>query len=122
MNGQMTMEKREERLRVVSPLTNIIEKENEVVIEAEMVGVDRNEIEIELNENELTIAGKQNRNGIPEGFTSLYRERRAFEYRRAFELSAMIDKENINAGHENGVLKLTLPKTKKAEPRKIAVN
>ena len=124
MAEQGTLERKKERARVmvISPLTNIIEKEKEVILEAEMASLTREDIDLELNDNELTITGKQRTNEIPEGFTILHRERSPLEYRRSFTLGSMIDKEKIKAKYENGVLGLTLPKTEETLPKKIGIN
>ncbi|MGR3319019.1 MAG: Hsp20/alpha crystallin family protein [Candidatus Anammoxibacter sp.] len=110
------------RIRTISPLTNIIEKEKEVVLEAEMAGLTQEDIDLELNGDELTITGKQRANGVPEGFTALYSERSPLEYKRRFTLGPMINKEAIKAKYENGVLGLILPKTAETLPRKLMIN
>ncbi len=122
MNGQTTLETEKEKTKVISPLTNIIEKEKEVILEAEMVGLTREDIDLELNGNDLTIVGKQRGNGVPVGYSTLYRERGPIEYRRSFTLGSMVKKESINAKYENGVLKLTLPKVEETQPKKLKIN
>jgi len=122
MNGQATLEVEKENTKVISPLTNIIEKEKEVILEAEMVGLTREDIDLELNGNDLTIVGKQRGNGAPEGYSTLYKERGPIEYRRSFTLGSMVKKESINAKYENGVLKLTLPKVEETVPKKLKIN
>ena len=124
MSEQTTLELEveKERSRVIAPLTNVVEKEKEVILEAEMVGLTRDDIELELNGNDLTIVGKQNGNGVPEGYKALYRERYPFEYRRRFTLGSMVKKESINAKYENGVLKLILPKVEETQPMKLKIN
>ena len=124
MSEQTTLELEveKERTRAASPLTNIVEKEKEVILEAEMVGLTRDDIDLELNGNDLTIVGKQNGNGVPEGYRTLYRERYPFEYRRRFTLGSMIKKEAINAKYENGVLKLILPKVEETQPIRLNIN
>ena len=122
MNGQTTLEEEKEKTKVISPLTNIIEKEKEVILEAEMVGLTREDIDLELNGNDLTIVGKQRGTGVPEGYSTLYRERGPIEYRRSFTLGSVVKKESINAKYENGVLKLTLPKEEETQPKKLKIN
>ncbi|MGR3219329.1 MAG: Hsp20/alpha crystallin family protein [Candidatus Anammoxibacter sp.] len=124
MAEQSTLERDKEcaRVRVISPLTNIIEKEKEVVLEAEMAGLTQEDIDLELNGDELIITGKQKPNTVPEGFTVIHREINTFEYRRSFTLGSMINKEAIKAKYENGVLGLTLPKTEETLPKKLTIN
>lgn len=122
MVEEKTLEIKEERARFITPLTNIVEKENEVVLESEMAGLTREDIDIQLNGNELTIVGKPGTNVVPEGYTKLYGERSPLEYKRSFTLSSTINMDAINAKYENGVLNLTLPKEEELLPKKIQIN
>jgi len=122
MSEHTTLEAKKEKTKIISPLTNIIEKEKEVILEAEMVGLTREDIDLELNGNDLTILGKQRGTGVPKDYSTLYRERGPIEYRRSFTLGSMVKKESINAKYEDGVLKLTLPKVEETVPKKLQIN
>ncbi len=124
MGQNSTLEKKNEceRERTVSPLINIIEKDKEFILEAEMAGLTRENIDMDLNDNELTITGKQRLNLAPEGYTVLHSERCPFAFKRSFSLGSTINKEAIKAKYENGVLVLSLPKTGETLPKKITIN
>ena len=104
----------------VSPNVNIVETKEGYVLEAEMPGVAREGLEINLEENVLTITGRR----VPDAgvVTLLYRESNPADYRRVFELSPSVDSEKITAQIEQGILTLNLPKAEKAMPRRINVN
>lgn len=107
--------------RVVQPLVNVQESDKEVVLEAEMVGLSKEDISLELKDDELLITGKVRETEPSKGYTLVHRERCPFEYVRSFVLGEMIDKEKIDAQYENGILKVTLQKTEAAHPRKIQI-
>jgi HSP20 family protein len=102
----------------VSPGVNIVETKEGYLLEAEMPGVNKAGLDIQLEENVLTLVGR--RAPAPEG-NSLYRESRAADFRRVFELDPSIDSQKISARIDQGILTLSLPKTEKVKPRKISV-
>jgi HSP20 family protein len=103
----------------VAPEVNIFESKDQYVLEAEMPGVNKEGLEITLQDNVLTIIG--HRADQPIGGEPLYRESRKADYRRVFELDPGIDGEKISARVDQGVLTLTLPKAERVKPRKITV-
>lgn len=111
-------EDRQER-PVVSPEVNIYETEDGYVLEAEMPGVPKDGIEVLLEGNTLTFAGK--RVDSPLGGTALFREVRPADYRRVFELDPAIDTARISAEMRQGILVLNLPKAERVKPRKIDI-
>ncbi len=103
----------------VTPEVNILETKDGYVLEAEMPGVNKDGLEITLDNNELTIVGRRaNETIVGE---PLLRERTNATYRRVFELDPAIDSSRIVAKIEQGVLNLTLPKSEQVKPRKINV-
>ena len=103
----------------VAPQVNIFETKDGYVLEAEMPGVNKEGLEITLEDNELTILGHRVVETTPG--EPLFRERHAADYRRVFELDPAVDGSKISARVEQGVLTLTLPKSEKVKPRKIDV-
>lgn len=105
----------------VEPVVNIFESENEIRLEAEMPGLPKDAMGIELEGDELVLTGKPAPSPELAGFTPVLAERAPAEYRRGFVLGADIDREKIRAKYENGILTVTLPKHERAKPRRIAV-
>lgn len=115
-----TVESPEYERDFITPVVDIYESKDGYVVEAEMPGVSKEGLEITLEGNELTITGHRK---LPEleGET-LFRESSGFDYRRMFELDPAIDTGKISAKMEQGFLTLTLPKSERVKPRKIAVS
>ncbi len=106
---------------VFIPEVDIFENEKEIVLLADMPGVKAENLNIDLNENVLKIAGDV----AP--FEGRDEEDIVIEYEvgrfvREFSISEVVDQERIEAKLETGVLRLVLPKKEKAAPRKITVN
>ena len=93
---------------------DVQEHENEYCIEAEMPGVKKEEINLELNEGKLTISVNREEEVEENKKNYIHRERRISSMQRAVYL-ADADSEGINAKLENGVLNITIPKLKKAD-------
>ena len=107
--------------RVIQPLVNVSETEKEVILEAEMVGLSKEDINLELKNDQLIISGKSRVEDPLKGYAALYRERCPLEYTRSFLLGDTIDKGKIDAQYENGILKVTLQKVEAAHPKKIEI-
>jgi len=108
------------RVNYLTPLANILESKDAYVLEAEMPGVNKDGLEITVENGELTIVGR--RAAVEVRGRELYRESRATDFRRSFELDPSIDTTKISAKIDQGVLTLTLPKAEAVKPRKIAVS
>ncbi|HEV2395284.1 MAG TPA: Hsp20/alpha crystallin family protein [Verrucomicrobiae bacterium] len=104
----------------VSPEVNIFENKDGYVLEAEMPGVNKGGLEITLEGNEITITGHRTEEALPGN--PLFRESQNGGFRRVFELDPAIDTARISARMDQGVLTLTLPKSERVKPRKIAVD
>ena len=102
------------------PRADIYETDEEIVVVADVPGVDENTVEITLESNVLTINGYVEPEE-PEGRSLSYAEYRVGDYQRAFSLSDQIDREGIEATVRDGVLRLHLPKVTEAKVKKIAI-
>lgn len=105
----------------LSPLVDIQEYENKIIMSVEMPGVDSQTLDVSLHDDELTIKGMKVKENIPKKYTSLLQERMIAEYYRVFRINADIEEENIAASYENGILTIELLKTKKPEPKRIEI-
>lgn len=106
--------------RVYNPAVDIIERKDNIVVIADMPGVDEKSVDITLEKNILTIYGKVEA-GIPEKHTLYLSEYGIGDYQRVFTLTDEVDREKIQATVKNGVLRIMLPKTEALKTRKIAV-
>ena len=103
----------------IAPAATVLENADGYTLEVEMPGVSKENLEMWVENNELTILGRRSMPSV-EG-TLLHRESRQENFRRAFELDPSIDAAKISAKIEQGVVTLTLPKAEQVKPRKITV-
>ena len=107
-------------VRYFVPATDIFETEDALTVVMEVPGVGREAIDISLENNVLKIEAKIDPAKY-DGMEPLYTEYNVGHFSRSFTLSNKIDREQISANLEDGVLTLTLKKAKEATPRKISV-
>jgi HSP20 family molecular chaperone IbpA len=101
------------------PRVDIYESDGEIVLVADMPGVDEKLVDITLESNVLTISGDVEP-VRPDGYELAYAEYRVGDYQRSFSLSNEVDQEHIEATLKDGVLRLCLPKAGPTT-KKIAV-
>ena len=103
------------------PPVDIFETERDITLLADMPGVAADDVNIDLREGVLTLSGDVKPwEGGEE--SDVLVEFEIGKYYRQFNLSEVIDQDKIDAKLEAGVLRLNLPKTEKAVPRRITVN
>lgn len=105
-----------------APETDVVETEHDIRVVTEMPGLKRENIEVDVENNVLTLRGEK-REERTEGETGKYHlaERRYGTFTRSFVLPRDVDPERIEATFENGVLIVVIPKSEKARRRRIAV-
>lgn len=107
--------------KVFLPAVNTYETQEEIVILADMPGVDEKNVDLTLENNVLTIQGRSQIEA-PAGYELAYAEYIPGDYRRSFKLSNdQIQTGKITASMKNGVLKVVLPKSEKVKPYRIEV-
>ena len=111
----------EKGLPRVKPATDIVETVDGFYIYMDMPGISKEELIIDLQEDEIKVSGKTNYASPTGGEKLLHVEFGNGEYYRGFTLSHIVDKTKIKASMKNGVLELHLPKADKAVPRKIDI-
>lgn len=105
---------------VFTPSVDIFESDKEIVLLADMPGVQADRLNIDLRDNTLTLDGEvEPFEG--KGEEDVIIEYEVGKYYRQFSLSEVIDQGRIDAQLNDGVLRLTLPKVEKAAPRTITV-
>jgi len=104
----------------VSPATDILEREDGFYVFMDLPGVRREDLNIDINENELTVTGRALQ-GASDKESFLEVQFGPGEYVRAVSLSDRVDRERIKASLKDGVLTLHLPSMEKLAPRRIPV-
>jgi HSP20 family molecular chaperone IbpA len=107
--------------RFYVPFADIHETDQALTLVMEMPGVERNDVNISLDNDVLRVEGHIDFSKY-EGMEPVYTEYNVGHYTRSFAISNKIDRDQISAHMEDGVLTLTLPKVKEVQPRRIAVN
>ena len=107
--------------RYFVPAADIFETDEALTVIMEMPGVRKDNVTIDVEEDVLRIEGQIDFTGYQE-LEPVYTEYNVGHYARGFTLSGKIDRESISARLDDGVLTLTLPKAREAQPRRIAVN
>ena len=92
-----------------------------LVVEAELPGFSKEEIDISLHDNYLTITAEKKGEVEQEQEGFLRKERVFSKQQRTFALPSQVDEENVQAAYEAGVLSISLPKTEKRLGRKIDI-
>src|ERR1700760_3787050 len=126
---EMTLREKKEMLareekttpgRYFIPTADIYETEDSLAVVLEMPGVEKKDLNIALENDVLKVDGRIDFTKY-ENMEPVYSEYNVGHYARSFVLSNKVDQEKISANLEDGVLTLTLPKAKHAQPRKIAI-
>lgn len=114
-------EDRELQAGTWAPSVDIFETENELVLTAEIPGIDEKDVEIKVEDNTLSIKGERKfeKETKEENFHRI--ERSYGSFYRAFTLPSSVDPERIQAEQENGVLKISMPKRQELKPRTVKI-
>jgi HSP20 family molecular chaperone IbpA len=124
VQGKREVDKKQETTvpaRFFMPTADIFEDSNALTVVLEMPGVNKNNVDINVEGGVLQIDGRLDFSKY-EGMQPVYTEYNIGHYRRSFSLSNKIDQNRICAEMKDGVLTITLPKAEEAKPRRISVN
>ncbi len=113
----------EKEKRYIIPEVDIYEKEDEFVVKAEMPGVEKENVDIDVADGKLVLTGE-----LPEEYSKIgeeseltYQEFALANYKRTFEVGNSVDTDKISAKMDAGILTLNLPKSEKIKPKKIQI-
>ena len=116
----MTKETTDRARVTVAPYADIYEKEDGLLLVADMPGVDENSANVKVEDGLLVIEGDIKKR-VGGDFCPIRAERRADAFRRTFEISDAIDTTKITANMKDGVLTLNLPRREERKARKIDI-
>lgn len=103
------------------PRVDVIEYEDSIVLEAELYGLSREDVSVEINENVLSIRGGKRQRDLPKGGKYLAKEIKHSSFERKWTLDPTINQQKVVGKFENGKLTITLPKVAEVKPTKIKV-
>jgi HSP20 family protein len=104
------------------PAMDIVEQENEIVVNAELPGMKKEDVKITFEKNVLTISGERKSAELPEKAKVLLNESRSRAFDRSVRFGFEIDAEKISAEMNNGILTITMPKTDEVKAKEIPIN
>ncbi len=103
------------------PSVDILEKEGNIVLRAELPGMNEKEIELKVEGDMLILKGERKMESEDNKSTYHRIERSYGSFTRSFRLPDTVDSEKINADYKNGVLTITISKKPEVKPREIPV-
>ena len=104
-----------------APVVDIFEKGDDLVIFAEVPGLELDDVDISIENNTLVLRGERKRKTEFDERDAHRLERTFGFFTRSFTLPKTVDSDRISASYKNGVLELTLPKVEQAKLRKIEI-
>jgi HSP20 family molecular chaperone IbpA len=107
-----------QKLHEATPAVDIYENEDEILLHADMPGVLKKDVSVDIDNGTLAISGVRR---LPPDPAATYEEFLDVEYVRSFSVPQAIDVEKVEAELKNGVLRLHLPKSEAAKPRQIEI-
>ena len=105
-----------------APAVDIYEQDGNIVLKAELPGIDPKDVDVRVENNVLTLRGERKFDDEVKK-ENYHRVERAYgAFSRSFTLPTVVDTEKIKAEFKDGVLRVTLPKKEEAKPKQISIN
>jgi len=106
---------------VWAPALDVYEDKDNLVVRAELPGMKKEDIDISLHDNAITISGERKNEKKYEGGRTSREERFFGRFTRSITLPKQVDSSKVKAAYKDGVLTVTLPKAEEAKPRQIQI-
>jgi len=103
------------------PAIDIEEGENEFIVTAELPGINKEDVNISITDNQLTVSGEIGETRDVQEKNYHVKERVRGKFSRSVALPTTIDSNNTEASYEDGILKIRLPKAEEAKPKQIEI-
>jgi len=113
---------RTQKSAVWSPAVDIREDEGSFVIEVELAGLSKEDIHLEVEQNQLSIKGERKFEKKDEGENYHFVERSYGSFYRSFTLPRNVNTGEIEAEHRDGILTITVPKAEEVKPKKVEIS
>lgn len=107
--------------RAWTPVVDIMENEGELVVRAEIPGMHREDIDIEVTSESLTIRGERKFNQ-EENEKYIRVERPYGPFQRSFSIGVPVQSDKVKASYHDGILEIVIPKAEEVRPKKIQIN
>ena len=103
------------------PKVNVYEYDDKVGIVAEIPGLDKKQLNVDVEDGVLTISGDKHSTFDDDGATVIRRELKQSSFKRSIELGELLDGDNISATFKDGILTVAIPKVEPEKPKKTYV-
>jgi len=108
-------------VRTWTPPVDIYETDDALILKAELPGVSKDDVSIEIHHNTLVLRG-QRKHEAEVNEDHYHRVERAYgSFQRSFMLPTLVDQEHVQATYHDGVLELRLPKSEASKPKRVAI-
>ena len=104
------------------PAVDMFDDDDKIVIKAELPGMDKKDISVDIEDRVLTLSGERNYDNEVKEENYYRRERTTGKFKRAFNLPADVDADQIKADFKDGVLNVEIPKPEARKPKQITVH
>ncbi|MGE5297649.1 MAG: Hsp20/alpha crystallin family protein [Acidobacteriaceae bacterium] len=108
--------------RTGSPAIDLYETDNEIVAEVSVPGIDPKKVNIEIENNILHIRSEESEEKLEQGRDYYRKEVRKGVFARSIGLPVEVEADKVSASSEKGMLKIVMPKSEKAKPKKVHVD
>jgi len=105
-----------------NPSVDLYEMDDNFVIKAELPGVEKDNIAIDVKDRVLTLSGERSHDNEVKEENYYRRERSYGKFQRAFTLPADVESDKIKAEYKDGVLKIEVPKPEEVKPKQITIH
>ena len=103
------------------PKVNVYEYDDKIGIVAEIPGLDKKQLNVDVEDSVLTISGDKHSTFDDDGAKVIRRELKQSSFKRSFELGELLDGDNISATFKDGILTVAIPKVEPEKPKKTYV-
>jgi len=100
-----------------SPAVDVEEKDNEFILTADIPGLTKKDVKVNISDSVLKISGERSTSGESESDHYHYRERQHGSFSRLFNLPDSIEEDGVSATFKNGILSISLPKQEETLPK-----
>ena len=122
LRRRLPMWKRFKEFESVWPAVDMVDKKDEIVVKAEVPGVEKDDINISISDNILTIKGETKKEKETKEEDYYYSERSYGSFARTLTLPEKVQTDQVKANFKNGILEIHLPKSPEAKPKEIKVD
>jgi HSP20 family protein len=112
---------RADEMEISAPVVDVFEEKDDIVVKAELPGIEKDNIEVNVSDHHLTIKGEKKKEEEVKQEDYYRCERSYGAFLRTLELPADVKADKVKAAFKDGVLEVRLPKTEEAKAREIKI-